>query len=87
MGNCIDVTRLKEAEERLKESELFFKTLIDESLAPVYIVSDRFIYVNRAVEEVSGYSRDELLSMDPLQLVHPDDREMVGKGHGRGFWD
>uniref|UniRef100_A0A7J2TKN6 histidine kinase n=1 Tax=Archaeoglobus fulgidus TaxID=2234 RepID=A0A7J2TKN6_ARCFL len=79
LGNCIDVTRLKEAEERLKESELFFKTLIDESLAPVYIVSDRFIYVNRAVEEVSGYSRDELLSMDPLQLVHPDDREMVGK--------
>ena len=80
LGNWIDITRLKEAEEKLRESEIFFNKLVEESLAPVYIVRDKFLYVNKAAEEVTGYSREELLSMDPVkQLVHPEDREVVGK--------
>jgi PAS domain S-box-containing protein len=80
LGNWVDITRLKEAEEKLKESEIFFTKLVEESLAPVYIVRDRFLYVNRAVEEITGYSKEELLSMDPIkQLVHPEDREIVSQ--------
>ena len=77
--NCLDITREKEIEEKLRESELFFSKLVEESIAPVYIIRDRFLYVNKAAEEITGYTRGELLSMDPInQLVHPEDRELVG---------
>lgn len=79
LSNWLDITRQKEIEEKLRESELFFSKLVDESLAPVYIIRDRLLYVNKAIEDLTGYTRDELLSMDPInQLVHPEDRELVG---------
>ncbi|MET1125006.1 MAG: PAS domain S-box protein [Archaeoglobaceae archaeon] len=80
LGNWIDVTRMKLLEEELKQSEEFHRSLIEESLAAVYIVDENgFIYVNRAAEEIAEYSKDELLKMNPLQLVHPEDRELVAK--------
>jgi two-component system chemotaxis response regulator CheY len=85
LGYLIDVTRQKRLEEKLKENEEFFKNLIEDSLAAVYIANEsRFLYVNKAVKEITGYKKEELLSMYPLQqLVHPEDRMMVLKSLGK----
>jgi PAS domain S-box-containing protein len=50
------------------------------SVAPigVYILENkRFCYVNPKSEEITGYSRDEMLAANSLSFVHPDDRERV----------
>jgi diguanylate cyclase (GGDEF)-like protein/PAS domain S-box-containing protein len=46
----------------------------------VYIVQDgKFRYVNSLFQELTGYTEQELLDMYSLDLVHPEDREMVRK--------
>ncbi|MEM8964323.1 MAG: EAL domain-containing protein [Acidobacteriota bacterium] len=38
----------------------------------------RLLYVNKATERLTGFSRDELLALDPfLEIVVPEDRELV----------
>ena len=39
------------------------------------LAAGRFLRVNRKMCEITGYSADELLGMDVLDLTHPDDRE------------
>jgi PAS domain S-box-containing protein len=38
---------------------------------------DRWIYANRAAEDISGYTQEELFSMHFWDFVHPDYQEMV----------
>jgi two-component system cell cycle sensor histidine kinase/response regulator CckA len=62
----------------LAESEAIFRAVAETAASAIYIHDGkRFLYVNRASEIISGYSREELLSMDPFDLVHPDSREAL----------
>jgi len=61
-----------------KRAEGVFKTLAISSPIGIYIVQDRvFQLVSPQFQELVGYSEDELLDMDSLRIVHPEDREMV----------
>ena len=80
VGCWIDVTRVKRYERELETAAELHRILIEESLTPVYIIQDgKFVYVNKAFEEISGYRRDELSNIDPFSLVHPEDRDFVYK--------
>ncbi|MFB3814243.1 MAG: PAS domain S-box protein [Terriglobales bacterium] len=73
-----DITERKQAEQALIESEAKFRAVADTAAAGIYIhVDDRLLFVNHACETISGYSRDELLRMNPYDLVHPDHRDML----------
>ncbi len=76
-----DITELKKKEEALKNNLAIFQEL--SNLAPVGIVlhdGNRFIYVNKKMEEITGYSKDELLSnMTPFDIFHQDYRELICK--------
>ncbi len=71
----------KQAEQAIRASEEKYRTLVDGSLQGVVIAQDepvRLSFANAAMENLSGYSVDELLSMgasDLAGLIHPDDRE------------
>jgi PAS domain S-box-containing protein len=66
-----DITGRKEAEE-------LYATLANNSPVGVYIAQDnKFRFVNPQFAQISGYTQDELLDMNPLKLVHPEDRERV----------
>ena len=68
------------AETALRESEALFRTLAETVPAAIYIYrEDRYCYVNSAAEAITGYTRNELLTMDLLVPVHPDDRHRIGQ--------
>ncbi len=70
----------EQAELALRESELKYATLVEDALIGVYIIQDGKIeFVNDKFADIYGYSKDELIGMDSLNLVHPDDRLLVKK--------
>jgi PAS domain S-box-containing protein len=64
----------------LRESEASFHTLIEAIATPIFISRGKRLHsVNHAAEVITGYTREELLSINFCDLVHPDDRKTVIK--------
>jgi diguanylate cyclase (GGDEF)-like protein/PAS domain S-box-containing protein len=77
-GIARDITERKQMEKKLRNSEEKFRMLAESSAFAIMMhQGDRFIYANRAAEEISGYTEEELFSMNFWDLVHPDHRDMV----------
>jgi len=70
-----DVTEQTWAERALRESEETFRRLFDESPLGAAVVSTdlRYLRVNRALCEITGYSEEELVSRPFTDITHPDD--------------
>lgn len=70
---------IRRALERLRASEEKFRTLVERSLAGIYIIQDgRFAYVNPRFAGIFGYPAEDVigrLSVD--DLVSPEDRAKV----------
>ncbi len=79
LGITRDITEQKRAANALEESEAMFRCLAEEALVGVYMIRDgRYVYMNQKAAEMWGYSREELLSFkNVLEVVHPDDRQLV----------
>lgn len=76
-----DVTKQKRVETTLRESEEKFRVLAEQSLISIAITQNqRIIFANSAINELYGYSKDEMLSWGPegfADKIHPDDREFI----------
>jgi PAS domain S-box-containing protein len=73
-----DITRRKQAEEALYESESLFRILTETTTASIYIYrGNRYIYVNPTAVARTGYTSDELKGMKVWDLMHPDYRRIV----------
>ncbi|HMK47453.1 MAG TPA: PAS domain S-box protein [Methanocella sp.] len=60
-------------EDVLAASEEILRALTEITSVGVCIFQDdRLRYVNQAMEALTGYTQDDLLSMDIMSLVHPD---------------
>ncbi len=70
--------RLQKELEHRKESELLYRTLVEESLSGVYLIQDGvFQYTNPAFCRIFGYAEMEMKGMPVGSLVAPSDRETV----------
>jgi PAS domain S-box-containing protein len=77
-GMVRDITERKEVERKLMNSEEKFRMLAESCSFGIGMhQGDRWIYANRAAEDISGYTQEELFSMHFWDFVHPDYQEMV----------
>ncbi|MBW1859003.1 MAG: PAS domain S-box protein [Deltaproteobacteria bacterium] len=78
MGNMTDISEHKRTEDALRKSEDKYGTLVEHSLTGIYIdQGGKIVFANNKFAEIYGYSRDELIGMDPRKLVHPEDRPLT----------
>ncbi len=64
----------------LRESEERYRAFTEEALVGVYIYQQgKYLLVNRAMAEITGYSEDELLNMEPQTHSLPGDRNSLDK--------
>ncbi len=81
----LEIEKRKGSEERLRESEEKFKSLVERSLTGVYIIQDgRFIYVNPEMANIFGYEPGEIINKKtPYDLTaeeyHPIVKENIRK--------
>jgi PAS domain S-box-containing protein len=72
------VTECELAEAALRESEQKYSTLVEDALIGVYIIQDgKIVFGNDKFAEIYGYAKDELIGMESLELIHPEDRDGV----------
>jgi PAS domain S-box-containing protein len=85
-GIIIDITASRKAEEALSESEEKYRLVVENSHDAIYIHrNDRLLFANQRASEFSGYTADELLTMNLWDLVHPDDRARLQDAARRRF--
>ncbi len=67
----VDITERKKAEQ-------LFLSLVESSPSAIYIVKGgKLFFVNKMMENLTGYSRAELIGTDPQFMVIPEEREFV----------
>jgi PAS domain S-box-containing protein len=83
IGSSTDVTELKATENKLAESQQFLQNVVDLAICGLYIydlASDSNIFVNRQYTRITGYTKEELNSMDDLSvLFHPDEIDSINQ--------
>ncbi|GAA4465967.1 hypothetical protein GCM10023189_47410 [Nibrella saemangeumensis] len=90
----MDVTETVEAEQRIREQELFIEHIADASPAMLYLydlAKQQVIYVNKEITSVLGYTAEDILDMGESfrsVLSHPDDAgklpDMQYASNGKG---
>ena len=79
VANAQLYAELQKAEEAIQVSEEKYRIVVENSLVGFSIFQDGvFKFVNKRFCEIYGYSKEEILHMmDPLQLIHPDDKKKI----------
>ena len=78
IGIMVDITERKKTENALKESEEKFRVLADN--IPISIVvyqRDKVVYANDFAVQMSGYSKEELYTMNLWDNFYPDDQKLM----------
>jgi PAS domain S-box-containing protein len=78
----VDMTAHKHADDALRESEAKFRLVAETAPCAIWILqNDKLVYVNKHSEVLSGYTREELFSMNPWELVDPELRDISRQRH------
>jgi PAS domain S-box-containing protein len=72
-----NLDHIVELQEFLKASETQYRGLIENATDMIYEIDEKgkFSFVNPVMESITEYTKEELLSKNYLDLVHPDHRE------------
>lgn len=70
-----DITKTKQTELALRESETYFREIIENASDMIVIVDEKgFItYTSPSVERFLGYGPEELIGKGVFDVIHPDD--------------
>jgi len=72
-----DVTERKIAEEKIKTSENYYRSIIEQAIDTIYVISLhpqlKFVEINPSGCELLGYSNEEFLNLNPTDIVFEED--------------
>lgn len=76
-----DVTKKRKAEEAIRASEAKYRALVEKSPDPIITTSldGRFLSVNKAFKDLSGYSEEEVIGKPVTMLLTPKSIPLVAK--------
>ncbi len=85
VGYVQDITERKKAEETLKESEERFRTFMKQAPVAIFVLDldGRILLQNDLACKYTGYSKEELLTMNISEIDH----EVISKEHRKRYWD
>ncbi|MEO5970209.1 MAG: PAS domain-containing protein, partial [Bdellovibrionia bacterium] len=74
-----DITEYIKTNAALRESEAKFRSLADDALVGIFMVQDwHYIFANKYLAEILGYSVEELLNLENwIDVVAPDERPIA----------
>jgi PAS domain S-box-containing protein len=75
-----DITERKRSDAARLAAEAKFQRLVEQSLTGIYVIQDdRFVYANPKMEEILGFTAQELAAAPVLDFIAPEDRPLVHK--------
>jgi PAS domain S-box-containing protein len=83
--SAVDITERKQAEDALRESEERFRTIVEQAAEAIiaHDLDGQVLLVNSLTCEYTGYSQEELLSMNVFVLDH----EILEKDYKKRYWE
>jgi PAS domain S-box-containing protein len=86
-GTAQDVTELRQADEQLRNSEQYFRSLIENASDLITILdsSGTIRYESPSIERILGYQPEERIGQSPYSLLHPDDLLMAQRFFAEGM--
>jgi PAS domain S-box-containing protein len=82
-GYMLDITEQKRTQEALREAELLYRTLVEQTSVVIYRDAAKeggpSIYISPQIKEMIGYTSEEFAAEPNFwqSLLHPDDQDMV----------
>lgn len=81
-GVTRDITERKHAQTELIEAEEKYRLVVENANEAIFVVQDGcFMFVNSRCAVMTGYKTEELLNMEFLDLIHPENREEIIMRH------
>jgi two-component system cell cycle sensor histidine kinase/response regulator CckA len=80
VGIIRDITDRKRMFETLQQSEYLYRTLTESSLTGIYMSREgHYVFANEMFYKIVGYSWEDLKSIDPLDLIAPEERNRIAE--------
>ncbi len=78
-GAVQDITERVQRLDELEEAKARFQTFVEHSNDIITVLDEHGVvkYESPAIEEVLGYSQEELIGENIFELIHPEDRQYV----------
>jgi PAS domain S-box-containing protein len=80
-----DITERKKSAQMLHESEILFRSIVENSQAGIFTVNSafRFTYCNDRLCKILGYSREEIIGHDFREFLDEESKTLVAKRYAR----
>jgi PAS domain S-box-containing protein len=78
----VDITERKRAEDSLRVSEARWRSIFEHSVVGIGTTdrNRRYLSANPALQEMLGYSEEELRRLTLAEVTHPEDRDATDRG-------